>query len=74
MTAGGGAEYAITDNLSFKAEYLFVAFTSRESYQSPLTAAAFAFAPGYSWQTSVSSSREHIARVGLNLKLWDWGR
>jgi outer membrane immunogenic protein len=70
LASGVGAEYAFTDRLSVKIEYLYVRFgAQREHYQSPLVAAAVAFAPGYSWQTSIGSSQEHIARVGLNLKL-----
>jgi outer membrane immunogenic protein len=68
--AGGGIEWAITNNWSVKAEYLYLRFDGF-SYSSPLTAAATPFAPGYSWNTTVTP-REQILRVGVNYK-FDWG-
>jgi outer membrane immunogenic protein len=67
---GGGIEWAITNNWSVKAEYLYLRFDSF-SYASPLTAATFPFAPGYNWNTTITP-REHVARVGVNYK-FDWG-
>ena len=68
--AGGGFEWALTNNWSFKAEYLYLRFDGF-NYASPLTAATLPFAPGYSWNTSVSP-REQVARIGVNYK-FDWG-
>jgi outer membrane immunogenic protein len=65
FAVGGGVEYAIDNNWSFKAEYLYLAFNPW-SYSSPLTAPA-GVAPGYSWTTSVHA-QEHIARVGINYR------
>jgi outer membrane immunogenic protein len=65
-TAGVGGEYAFDSNWSLKAEYLYVDLGSF-SYFSPLVAAVPAFAPGYSWKTSVTE-RDHIVRVGLNYR------
>lgn len=63
-TAGAGGEYALNSNWSLKAEYLYVDLGTF-TYFSPLVAAAAAFAPGYSWRTSVTE-RDHIVRVGIN--------
>ena len=67
-TAGFGGEYAINSNWSLKAEYLYVDLGTF-TYFSPLVAAVPAFAPGYSWRTSISE-RDHIVRVGVNYR---WG-
>jgi outer membrane immunogenic protein len=68
--AGGGAEWAVTNNWSIKAEYLYLRFDSF-GYVSPLVAAAAPFAPGYAWNTTITP-REHVLRVGVNYK-FDWG-
>jgi len=68
--AGGGAEWALTNNWSVKAEYLYLRFDAF-SYASPLTAATLPFAPGYAWNTAITP-REHVLRLGVNYKL-DWG-
>lgn len=68
--AGGGAEWALTNNWSVKAEYLYLRFDGF-SYASPLTAATFPFAAGYAWNTNVTL-REQVARIGVNYK-FDWG-
>jgi outer membrane immunogenic protein len=68
--AGGGVEWALTNNWSVKAEYLYLRFDGF-NYNSPLTAATFPFAPGYAWNTSIAV-REQVARVGVNYK-FDWG-
>jgi outer membrane immunogenic protein len=68
--AGGGIEWAVTNNWSVKAEYLYLRFDGF-AYPSPLTAAATPFAPGYAWNTSISL-REQVVRVGVNYK-FDWG-
>ena len=65
-TAGGGAEYALTRQWSFKAEYLYLDF-GNWSYASPLTAPAAALGAGYTWQTSVRE-REHLVRIGINYR------
>jgi outer membrane immunogenic protein len=68
--AGGGIEWALTNNWSVKAEYLYLRFDGF-AYSSPLVAANAPFAPGYAWNTSVSV-REQVARLGVNYK-FDWG-
>ena len=68
--AGGGIEWALTNNWSIKAEYLYLRFNGF-AYASPLVAATLPFAPGYAWNTSVTP-REHVARIGVNYK-FDWG-
>lgn len=67
---GGGFEWALTNNWSVKAEYLYLRFDGF-SYASPLTAAAVPFASGYAWSTTISPV-EQIVRVGVNYK-FDWG-
>jgi outer membrane immunogenic protein len=61
-TAGGGIEWAFTNNWTAKAEYLFVDLGS-VSYTDACIAACGILAPAY--QTGVTT-REHIARVGIN--------
>jgi len=68
-TAGAGGEYAFNANWSLKVEYLYVDLGTF-TYFSPLTTATAAFAPGYSWRTSVTE-RDHIVRVGLNYHFGD---
>jgi len=68
--AGAGAEWAVTNNWSIKAEYLYLRFDAF-SYASPLVAAAAPFAPGYAWNTTITP-REHVLRLGVNYK-FDWG-
>jgi outer membrane immunogenic protein len=68
--AGAGAEWALTNNWSVKAEYLYLRFDAF-SYASPLIAAAVPFAPGYAWSTTITP-REHVLRFGVNYK-FDWG-
>jgi outer membrane immunogenic protein len=67
FAVGGGLEWALTNQWSLKAEYLYLNFTGGWNYNSPLTAAAVPVAPGYSWNTSVTM-REQIVRVGVNYK------
>jgi len=67
---GGGVEWAITNNWTVKAEYLYMRFDGF-AYTSPLTAAAFPFAPGYAWNTNITP-REQVVRLGVNY-LFNWG-
>jgi outer membrane immunogenic protein len=64
---GGGAEYAFWNNLSIKAEYLYLSFQG-EKYFSPLTAPP-GISPRYLWHTTVQPN-DHVFRVGLN---WRFG-
>lgn len=59
-TAGGGLEYAWTNQLSFKAEYLFVDLGNK-SVTYPITLAV-------SLSTTRSTFEANIVRVGLNYK------
>jgi outer membrane immunogenic protein len=62
LTAGGGFEYAFTDRLSAKFEYLYVAIRSFD-VMIPAT-------PGNSDDITVTHSySDHIGRFGLNFKL-----
>jgi len=67
---GGGVEWAIANNWSVKAEYLYLWFNGF-NYASPLVAAAVPFAPGYAWNTTITP-REQILRIGVNYR-FDWG-
>ncbi len=70
-TVGGGLEWMLARNWSVKAEYLYVDLGSF-SYADPcVTPGAVCGAPFPTYSTSVTT-REHIARVGLNYK-FDWG-
>jgi outer membrane immunogenic protein len=62
---GGGLEYAVWDNWSVKAEYLYASFQSNR-YLSPLAAPA-GVAAGYTWDTTVSPSVQMV-RVGVNYR------
>jgi outer membrane immunogenic protein len=66
---GGGVEWAIANNWSVKAEYLYMWFNGF-NYTSPLVTAAVPFAPGYAWNTTITP-REQILRIGVNYK-FDW--
>ena len=68
--AGGGVEWAVTNNWSVKAEYLYLRFDAF-SYASPLVASFIPAAPGYAWNTNITP-REQIVRIGVNYK-FDWG-
>jgi outer membrane immunogenic protein len=68
LTAGGGVEWAVINNWSVKAEYLFLDL-GRHSYSSALVTPATAL-PGYTW-TTAQTMREHVVRVGLNYR-FDW--
>jgi len=77
-TAGGGIEWAISNILSVKAEYLFMDLGSHTVTWTGTQ--AFAFNPGNSSCTNGAVSphclsetihmRDNLVRVGLNLKLW----
>lgn len=63
-TAGAGAEYALSDHLSLKAEYLYVDF---EGVRGP----AYGAAPvgAFGGDVSTGTFGTHITRVGLNWRL-----
>jgi outer membrane immunogenic protein len=65
--AGGGAEYAVTSKVSFKAEYMFVNLGSGKTITS--LGVPFLGRPVSSYNTSFSQIGFSTARVGLNLKL-----
>ena len=60
---GAGVEYAFTNNITAKAEYLFtdLGHNRRRLYSS-------AAAPGYTFVSNNRSDRNHQIRVGLNYK------
>lgn len=62
-TAGGGLEYAITNNWSAKLEYLYLDFGTF-TFVSPNQLGAVA-----AWKTDVHA-RDHVVRVGLNYKFY----
>jgi outer membrane immunogenic protein len=61
-TAGGGIEWAFTQNWTAKAEYLYVDL-GRTSYTDACVTGCGAALPSY---TSSTTTREHIARFGIN--------
>jgi len=70
-TAGAGAEWAVSNNLTFKLEYLYVDLGAAQSF--PMTATAtMAGAPTPSSLTvRFSDSDFHIVRIGLNYRFGD---
>jgi outer membrane immunogenic protein len=65
-TIGGGVEYAFTNNLTLKAEYLYYDLGDQTVRTTP-NALAAAVAPGVAYDARVETSG-HIARIGLNYK------
>jgi outer membrane immunogenic protein len=59
-TVGAGAEYALTDHLTMKLEYLYVDL-GKLSYDD------ISQFPGYTYSTDIKT-RVHIPRLGLNFK------
>jgi outer membrane immunogenic protein len=63
-TLGAGAEYALWNNISFKAEYLYVRLSSQSIYMTVPTAAN-----GNGTMTaSFNDPAFHIVRAGINIK------
>ncbi len=60
-TVGGGAEFAMTDNVSVKAEYLYARFDRSRHMSSP------AFTPGATMLTE-SKLHTHVVKLGLNYR------
>lgn len=60
---GAGAEYAFTNNISIKGEYLYYNLGSTSTVLSPMNAAATGVAPGLN-----VDNKGHILRAGLNYK------
>jgi len=59
--AGGGSEYAVTNNWSLRVEYLFVDLGKQSySYTNQLW-------PGYDYKTDIEN-QQHIIRMGINYK------
>jgi outer membrane immunogenic protein len=67
-TAGAGIEYAITDNITAKAEYLFVDL-SNGTFSCPAGTCGGAGAPAMSVPVSFDAS---LIRAGLNFKFNPW--
>ena len=68
-TVGGGGEWALWQNWSVKAEYLFVDFPSLSTsanVSDPLDPSPDIF-------VTSANLKAHIARVGINFK-FDWGK
>jgi len=69
-TAGGGLEYAFSDNWSLKAEYLFLDLRDF-NYEAFCFVAACGANPGQFSVNTRLEFKEHVARVGLNYRfLW----
>ncbi len=62
-TVGGGVEYALSNRLTVKAEYLFVDL-GHTSTTFPLTLAV-------STMAATSSYQEHLVRAGFNFRFGD---
>jgi len=60
-TAGGGSEYAVTNNWTLRVEYLFVDL-GKQSYSK-----GDANYPEYTYTTNIEN-REHVIRLGINYK------
>jgi len=71
ISKGAGAEWAVSNNLTFKLEYLYVDLGAAQSF--PMTATAtMAGAPTPSSLTvRFSDSDFHIVRIGLNYRFGD---
>src|SRR5262249_61258550 len=70
-TAGGGLEYAFSDNWSLKAEYLFLDLRDFHYEAFCTTPALCGALPGQFSVNTRLEFKEHVARVGLNYKfLW----
>jgi outer membrane immunogenic protein len=65
--AGVGAEYALTDNLSLKSEYLYTEFSG---VRAPVYGLAVLPVIG---EVTTSSFRTHLTRVGLNWRFSGFG-
>jgi len=68
-TVGAGLEYALTDNLSFKTEYLFVDFGDKTLYAANYDLGKF----GSATANLKVDSRIHVVRAGLNYRFWTGG-
>jgi outer membrane immunogenic protein len=66
-TAGAGAEWLVSGNWSVKAEYLFLDLGRTSYTDSCSLAICTALVPPPSYTTSVTT-REHVARVGINYR------
>ena len=62
-TAGVGLEYALTNNLSFKTEYLYVDFGGKNLYSANY---------GFATAALDVETRVHVVRAGLNYR-FGWG-
>ncbi|MGY6569207.1 MAG: outer membrane protein, partial [Salinarimonas sp.] len=62
-TLGAGAEFAMMDNLTLKAEYLYY-----DLGRNSVTAAATAVGPAGTSNTARFENTGHIARVGMNFR------
>jgi outer membrane immunogenic protein len=67
-TAGGGAEWAFTKNLSAKAEYLYVDLGSF-NYVDRCVTPGFICGTPFPTYTSNLTTREHVFRGGLNYRI-----
>ena len=63
---GGGVEYAFTNNITAKAEYLYVDLSDNKNR---FATSANPLAAGYSF-TSRGEDTFHVVRAGLNYKFW----
>jgi len=70
VTVGGGAEYALWNNLTLRAEYLYAQFTGVSG--TSVLQFANSFPPPAFFSNPVAGStgnlHDHIVRVGLNYK------
>jgi outer membrane immunogenic protein len=66
--AGGGAEYAFTDNWSIKGEYLYLATSESYSYFGQPTIAGVG--TGSSYSSTHTDPGTHTAKIGINYR---WG-
>jgi outer membrane immunogenic protein len=68
-TVGAGGEFAVTSNITVKAEYLYVDLGHGNNINT-VAAAAVGAPPPSSFTASFSPVSFNIVRAGLNWKFW----
>jgi outer membrane immunogenic protein len=66
-TLGGGFEYALWQNVTFKAEYLYVSLSSKSIIETATAVAVAGLTPA-SFNANYSNTNVNVARVGFNYR------
>jgi outer membrane immunogenic protein len=69
-TLGAGVEYALTNSISIKGEYLYVDL-GRKTSSAPAVGGALALFSGSTY-TAADETRFHVVRGGLNVRFNTW--